>query len=371
MSLSISEFHLQVFRLGVRISIQDSQFIIRIPDELPDELRHEMRSRHDELELYIRRLLGVAPSSQSGAEKEFAGKLSKVKFDRTCLVPIKPGDPSSALFVTHSLSGMVAPAELLSRLLPADRGVFGFQALGLTTRNQPLSSIEEMAAYYVGQMKLVNPTGPYLLCGWSLGGYVAFEMARQILMTGGKVSFLGIVDSEIPITTLSERTRWLFFTTYVSQDERFSNAALDDKDNNFWQLTDDEKLWLLLKIAQSNEKSIFRKCTDIQFIGRHFRYFNAACDAQAKYEPGPYSDPCTFFEAQEGDRVSARGWAELVKGPLDVIPVPGDHFSVMERAANRGVLAEKLVGEIERQANCTVSSPSTGMVGSVDEIARA
>jgi thioesterase domain-containing protein len=131
---------------------------------------------------------------------------------------------------------------------------------------------------------------------------------------------------------------------------------MDDRGNHFWQLAEDEKLWFLLKIAQSNERSIFRKCTDIQFIGRHFRYFNAACDAQAKYEPGLHSSPCTFFEAQEGPRISARGWAELVAGQFDVIPVSGNHFSVVEMAANRGVLVEKIVEEMDRQTGSAQSS---------------
>jgi thioesterase domain-containing protein len=346
--MSIAEFHLQVFRLGVRISIQGPQFSIRIPDQLSDELRQQLQSRHAELEVYIRRLMGVMLDSQDGGEtREFSSKLSKIKFDRSCLVPIKPGDPSSALFVIHSLSGLAAPAEQLSRLLPAGQGVFGFQALGLTTRNLPLHSIEEMATYYAGQMMLVNPTGPYMLCGWSLGGYVAFEMARQIRTRGGEVSLLGIVDSELPIPNLTERVRWDFFFRNAGHVGKSSDLVISDSNHEFWKLTEEQKLWFLLKIAQSNDRSIFRNGTNIDFIGRHLRYFNLACDAQAKYQPGPYSGPFTFFEAEEGQRTSA-AWSRLVAGQFNVVAVPGDHLSVMDLAANRGVFAERLAMEIEK-----------------------
>ena len=36
--------------------------------------------------------------------------------------------------------------------------------------------------------------GPYQLAGYSLGGNIAFEMARQLDVMGKKVSFVGLLE---------------------------------------------------------------------------------------------------------------------------------------------------------------------------------
>jgi thioesterase domain-containing protein len=52
-----------------------------------------------------------------------------------------------------------------------------------------------MAAEYVKAVKARQPRGPYRLCGYSFGGLVAFEMARQLKESGEEVSFLGLFDA--------------------------------------------------------------------------------------------------------------------------------------------------------------------------------
>src|SRR5262249_28381846 len=51
----------------------------------------------------------------------------------------------------------------------------------------PLEIIEEMAAAYVSEVIGVQPAGPYLLAGWSMGGYVVVEMARLLQKMGREV----------------------------------------------------------------------------------------------------------------------------------------------------------------------------------------
>ncbi len=56
-----------------------------------------------------------------------------------------------------------------------------------------------MAAYYIKALRQVQPKGAYQLCGWSFGGLVAFEMARQLHQAGEKVSLFAIFDTLAPI----------------------------------------------------------------------------------------------------------------------------------------------------------------------------
>ena len=55
-----------------------------------------------------------------------------------------------------------------------------------------------MARHYVAALRTAQPDGPYHLGGWSLGGLVAFEMARQLIEAGQTVATLAIFDAEAP-----------------------------------------------------------------------------------------------------------------------------------------------------------------------------
>ncbi|GKZ78531.1 hypothetical protein AnigIFM56816_002204 [Aspergillus niger] len=63
--------------------------------------------------------------------------------------------------------------------------------------DDPLT-IEELAAIYVGEIKRRQPEGPYLLGGYSVGGVLAFEVARQLLEDGNDIEKLFLIDTACP-----------------------------------------------------------------------------------------------------------------------------------------------------------------------------
>ncbi|NJR75191.1 MAG: hypothetical protein HC773_19260 [Scytonema sp. CRU_2_7] len=83
----------------------------------------------------------------------------------------------------------------LAHHLGIDQPFYGLQSLGLYGESQPYTRIEDMAAYYIEELRVVQPQGPYLLGGWSMGGIVAFEMATQLQKQGDKVALLALLDS--------------------------------------------------------------------------------------------------------------------------------------------------------------------------------
>ncbi|MCP4654504.1 MAG: hypothetical protein GY856_03685, partial [bacterium] len=66
---------------------------------------------------------------------------------------------------------------------------------GLLEGEEPRRRIDEMAAEYLRSIRGVWPEGPYALLGWSLGGMVAYEMARQLEEAGREVALLALVDA--------------------------------------------------------------------------------------------------------------------------------------------------------------------------------
>src|SRR5256886_1146593 len=83
----------------------------------------------------------------------------------------------------------------LAAHLGNDQPCFAFQPQGLDGCAPYLDSIEEMATHHITSLRHHQPRGPYYLCGSSLGGVVAFEMARCLSQDGEKVQFLGLLDT--------------------------------------------------------------------------------------------------------------------------------------------------------------------------------
>src|SRR5262249_8590084 len=56
-------------------------------------------------------------------------------------------------------------------------------------------TIEKFAAAYIREIRNIQPAGPYHLIGFSAGGTIAYEMARQLQHAGEMVSLLGIIET--------------------------------------------------------------------------------------------------------------------------------------------------------------------------------
>ena len=55
-----------------------------------------------------------------------------------------------------------------------------------------------MADAYLGELLQLQPSGPYLLGGYSGGVVVAYEMAQRLRARGAAVPFVGMLDSPCP-----------------------------------------------------------------------------------------------------------------------------------------------------------------------------
>src|SRR5689334_8043519 len=102
------------------------------------------------------------------------------------------------LFIVHGGGGSLLSHSELARNLGDERPIHGIFANGLNGGELPPADMEVLARTYMEQVREVQPHGPYLLAGWSLGGVVAFEMARQLEAIGERVELLALIDSYAP-----------------------------------------------------------------------------------------------------------------------------------------------------------------------------
>lgn len=112
---------------------------------------------------------------------------------------IRLGDSASqTLFLVHDGDGETLLYRNLAQQLAQEMSVVGIEPLAKAGIPLAHDSVEAMAEHYVGQLKTLQPAGPYRLGGMCAGGVIAYEMARQLAQRGDKVDFVVVMDAAAP-----------------------------------------------------------------------------------------------------------------------------------------------------------------------------
>ena len=114
------------------------------------------------------------------------------------LVPIQTTGAKPPLFCVHNLGGNVLLYGALARRLGPDQPVYGIQGQGLDGRGVTFTSVEEMAATYLAEVRRLQPRGPYHLLSFCLGSRIVLEMARRLRAEGEGVGLLAFIDGISP-----------------------------------------------------------------------------------------------------------------------------------------------------------------------------
>ncbi|RYZ36976.1 MAG: non-ribosomal peptide synthetase, partial [Myxococcaceae bacterium] len=256
------------------------------------------------------------------------------------LVPLEKGEPGRRpLFLVHPGGGNVLAYPELARRLGPGQPVIGIQARGLLAGQPVLETVEAMAALYVDAIRAEQPEGPYLLAGWSLGGVIAYEMARQLRAQGQPVGLLALVDAFVPgvvppppgeaqAKDPDGRVRVAFAQTVAAA---FS-LALPVSDDALEHMDDEAMLGTLLTLGV--QAHLLEEATGREQLRALFRVYQANLRAMDRYVPGPYEGPVLLLAATEARPTPGvprdRGWAPWVRGGLDVRDVAGGHHQLMQ-----------------------------------------
>ncbi|RCJ40879.1 hypothetical protein A6770_37120 [Nostoc minutum NIES-26] len=197
-------------------------------------------------------------------------------------------------------------------------------------------SVEETATRYLQEIRKVQPNGPYLLGGHCYGGVLAFEMAQQLQSQSQTVSLLVIIDaiiSETPVeSTDNDDAKFLL---RIAESIKTDNNI--DFSVPFEELRDlplNEQLHLINKKA-----NFLFSDTEINDFIRNYQLFKAHVQAMRDYVPQVYSHKITLFRANEeivhdfenpewNTDDPLLGWGNFSHQPIEMIEIPGDHFSI-------------------------------------------
>jgi amino acid adenylation domain-containing protein len=154
---------------------------------------------------------------------------------RSAIVPVQTGGDRTPFFFLHGdfVEGGLYCVKM-ARMIGQDRPFYAIDPHGV--HDEPLHSIEEMAAARLELVRKVRPHGPYVLGGFCNGGLIAFEMARQLEAAGEKISsliLLSVDGSNAEFSWLDRLIRFLpgrgdrKFRSFLEWRERilFARAA--------------------------------------------------------------------------------------------------------------------------------------------------
>jgi len=111
------------------------------------------------------------------------------------LATLRTGSLLPPVFITHGIGGDVSNFFHVAKHIESQHPIIGMQARGIDGVDTPFDRIEDLAAYFLGAVRRVQPHGPYALIGYSLGGLVTLEMAGRLAESGERIALLAMLET--------------------------------------------------------------------------------------------------------------------------------------------------------------------------------
>lgn len=266
------------------------------------------------------------------------------------VIPVQPRGALPIVFAVPGAGANALSMQQLSRALGEEQPFYCLEPVGLNGKAAPLTSVEALAQQHIKGMKSVQQIGPYRLLGYSNGGVVVFEMARQLLQQGEQIESLMLLDSLCP--TLRHDPIEVMMTAVFKHFVRTLGGVSDLDVKRLQQVPAHECSSYLYdhieRLGIQLPKAQFLATFDVAAASER------ACRA---YEPTvlPEKLDVTLFRATDAfkDAPEDYGWRSFLGSPLRICAVKADHFSLIERDAAR---------EVARQIHSLARKAASGAV---------
>ncbi len=222
-------------------------------------------------------------------------------------IVLQPHGTRPPLFCASGKGGSVIVFRELAAKLGPDQPFYGLTYHGFAPDAFP-KTFAALAACYADAIRTVRPDGPYHLAGYSAGGLIAFDVARQMAAAGDEVAFVGLIDAAANTDRIAPWKRpFKHVALLAQQPARYTLRYLR---------------------AIARRLGFLRVHRPVGLVK-----WNRVFDSIRKREfLQPYRGRVTLFVARHGwgyDGTSADlGWRPLC-GELDIVPIAGEHHTVL------------------------------------------
>jgi thioesterase domain-containing protein len=319
-----SELLARLRRLDIRVTTDGAHLRCSAPEGvLTSELRELIADHKPELIAFIQ-------SSEA-----------RTKGSHSALIPLQTAGSRPRFYGVPGHNGDVFCFVHLSRHLGPDQPFYALQPPGLEGTAQPLSSLPELASLYADELCSFQPRDPFLLGGYCLGGTLAFETARQLVVRGREVSLLVLFGSPCPTSLMppAHRVAARHAATLVRHI-----GVLSRRSPVKWMPYVTERL--------RKRRMAHRSGAEGETSRRRFAVENATVGAVKAYrQPAPFPGRVALMlPSEEWSRSDDRplDWRRFTQRDLEVFAgPPGNDGDVMLREPHVKWAAERLVELID------------------------
>ena len=238
---------------------------------------------------------------------------------------------AKALGEKHTVFGIDVPWPLAWRNAVAANRTSGFPTM------------EQMAAPYAAALGTHTPSSPCVLAGHSFAGLMAFEVAHQFVRQGGKVEMVILLDTWARDPAPQEvawhqwRREWKEAPERPSTDRLAQSIA--SRLRNSWRITrwllgqEVFRVWPFLRRFRMNQDDLMPVLDEEGMPLRWGILDRAYRKILESYRPRPLESRGVLFRT-DGNTVlrgfdDSQGWNNLFSRGLEIVPVIGDHISIV------------------------------------------
>jgi thioesterase domain-containing protein len=263
-------------------------------------------------------MLGNEPSLLQYHERAFSqdGGASRLL---KCIVPLTPGDQKSAsgpaFFCATGAGGGVHQLSTLASASALRKPFYGLETRALPDHLRSDFSIEDTARHFLSAIRVVQPAGPYFLGGYSLGGWIAIEIAHGLLDAGELVRPVILMDTFAgpPAGLLWSLARRIV-TAPPGEWKDFLIDRVKRRLKKFRGLAVGSPEFAEAEFAVRQEMK----------VGLNYR----------SSELRPCRVPLRVIVSRSPSRMAPkardRGWSTVAKADFEFHEIPGDHHSMLE-----------------------------------------
>jgi amino acid adenylation domain-containing protein len=281
------------------------------------------------IERFLGRMVSPAAIFDAPTPAMFASFVNNIggPVESDHLVPLIYSGSKTPLFCLHGEDGRLGDYVHLVRHLKRGRPIYGLRLGTFEAELDTNLTLENLSSCYVAEIRKVQPTGPYWVCGYSFGGLVAFDVARHLIAQGAEV-YLILLDA-----FLMSKWRWILFWLSVLlgriREKTFLSSLRRRRERN----------WRPNRVPDTGYDMRARA---LHRIPKHYKYrpfFGSAVLIQ-----------CVSFNRELAllNRDKLNGWSKYLKGKTEVIKVAGVHYRFLK---------DSTVEEVARQIDHVLSRP--------------
>ena len=278
------------------------------------------------------------------------------------IAPFRSSQSGTSLFVMHAVFGDVMYAHSFAQALTTDIAVYGVLPVPLDGAQRVPRGMPAIVDDYLQQLRSVQPKGPYLLAGYSFGGFVALEVAQRLLEMDEQVEYLALIDpnydghSAVAGETQSSRLRRHVRNVSISNAFRYVTHRLRATFERQQKL-----IWEAGAQVQNEVRTMLGMPIHGDRRREYYRYIFS--EAARRYRPQPYPGGIELIARQGYAIEQSTRWGPIAKGGLNVHELPGTHAEIV-----RPPLSEQLAAVIDQSLSRSTIPSATGWLKDQSEL---